>query len=164
LTHYGQHFGEIAYLYDHVKKRYTWAHNLVSLHYSDNQTDYPLYFQLWKPANLEKLEQGLLTAGIRLRESKFALKESNPKKWRHYLLGVWRRHQDKPEMAALYQSKLMIARNLLQRWVDEHPELGTERNGKCAVRRMLCPDVETGQSPVGICQPRSKWSKVFRIA
>jgi len=123
LTHYGQHFDEIAYLYDHVKKRYTWAHNLVSLHYSDDRTDYPVYFQLWKPANLEKLEQGLLAAGIRLRESKFTLKESNPKKWRHYLLGVWRRHQDKPEVAALYQSKLMIARNLLQRWVKEHPDL-----------------------------------------
>ncbi len=46
LTHYGQHFDEIAYLYDHVKERYTWAHNPVSLHYSDDQTDYPLYFQL----------------------------------------------------------------------------------------------------------------------
>ncbi len=80
-------------------------------------------FQLWKPANLEKLEQGLLAAGIRLRESKFALKESNPKKWRRYLLGVWRRHQNKPEVAALYQSKLMIARNLLQQWVEKQPDL-----------------------------------------
>jgi len=123
LTHYGQHFDEIAYLYDHVQKRYTWAHNLVSLHYSDDQTDYPLYFQLWRPANLEKLEQGLQAAGISLRQSKFALKDGNPQKWRQYLLGVWRRHQNKPEVAALYQSKLMIARNLLSKWAKEHPEL-----------------------------------------
>jgi hypothetical protein len=122
LTHYGRHFDEIAFLYDPVEDRYTWAHNLVNLHYSDDQTDYPLYFQLWKPADLDQIERGLLAAGIRLRESKFALKASDPKKWRQYLLGVWRRKQDQPEVAALYQSKLLIARQLLRRWVDEHPE------------------------------------------
>jgi len=35
-------------------------------------------------------------------------------KWRNYLQGVWRRHQHKPEVAALYQSKLIIAEQLLQ--------------------------------------------------
>ena len=123
LTHYGHHFDEIAFLYDSVDDRYTWAHNLVNLHYSDDQTDYPLHFQLWKPADLDKIEQGLQAAKIRLRESKFALKKSDPKKWRQYLLGVWSRKQDKPEVAALYQSKLLIARQLLRRWVDENPEL-----------------------------------------
>jgi hypothetical protein len=123
LTHYGQHFDGIAFLYDSVDDRYTWAHNLVNLHYSDEQTDYPLHFQLWKPADLDKIEQGLQAAGIRLRESKFALKESEPKKWRQYLLGVWSRNQGKPEVAALYQSKLLIARQLLREWVDENPEL-----------------------------------------
>jgi hypothetical protein len=123
LTHYGRHFDEIAFLYDPVDDRYTWAHNLVNLHYSDDQTDYPVHFQLWKPADLDRIEQGLQAAGIRLRESKFALKESNPKKWRQYLLGVWSRKQGKPEVAALYQSKLLIARQLLRRWVDENPEL-----------------------------------------
>jgi hypothetical protein len=122
LTHYGQHFDEIAYLYDPADGRYTWAHNLVNLHYSDDQTDYPLHFQLWRPADLDKIEQGLQAAGIRLRKSKFALKESDPKKWHRYLLGVWSRKQDLPEVAALYQSKLLIARQLLRRWVDEHPE------------------------------------------
>ena len=33
LSHYGQHFDEIAYLYDPVQKGFTWAHNLVTLHY-----------------------------------------------------------------------------------------------------------------------------------
>ena len=123
LTHYGRRFDEIAFLYDTVEKRYTWAHNLVNLHYSDEQTDYPLHFQLWKPADLNKIEQGLQAAGIRLRESKFDLKESDPKKWRQYLLGVWSRKQDMPAVAALYQSKLLIARQMLQRWVNENPEL-----------------------------------------
>jgi hypothetical protein len=49
LTHYGKHFDQIAYLFDHVEKRYTWAHNLVTLHYSDAHTDYPVHFQLWEP-------------------------------------------------------------------------------------------------------------------
>jgi hypothetical protein len=123
LTHFGKHFDEIAYLYDPVKDGYSWAHNLVNLHYSDDQTDYPLSFQLWKPADLDKIEQGLQAAGIRLRASKFALKKCDPKKWRQYLLGVWSRKQDRPEVAALYQSKLWLARQLLRRWVQENPEL-----------------------------------------
>jgi hypothetical protein len=61
----------------------------------------PYLFQLWQPADLEKIEVGLVAAGIKLRQDKFALKESAPKKWRQYLLGVWSRHQGKPEVAAL---------------------------------------------------------------
>jgi hypothetical protein len=122
LTHYGRHFDEIAFLYDPTTKRYTWAHNLVGLHYSDDQTDYPVQFQLWKPADLTRLEHGLPAAGIPLRQSKFALKDSAPKKWRQYLLGVWSRKQGLPAVAELYQSKLLIARQMLRCWVDEHPE------------------------------------------
>ena len=72
---------------------------------------------------MERLERGLQEAGISLRESKFVLKEEDPKKWRQYLPGVWRRHQDCPKMAALYQRRLMIARRLLQQWTDTCPAL-----------------------------------------
>lgn len=123
LTHYGKHFDQISYLYDPTEKRYTWAHDLVNLHYSDDQTDYPVAFQLWKPADLERLESGLQACGIKLRPGKFALKTEDERKWRQYLLGVWRRHQSKPEVAELYQSKLMIARQLLRAWVADHPTL-----------------------------------------
>ena len=123
LVHYGQHFDQIAYLFDPTTKRYVWAHNLVSLHYSDDDTDYPLRFQLWKPTDVEALEKGLLAAGLRLKASKQALKTEAPHKWRNYLQGVWRRYQDKPEVAALYQSKLIIAEQLLQQWVAAHPDL-----------------------------------------
>jgi len=123
LTHYGQHFEQIAYLFDHVERRYTWAHNLVTLHYSDDETDYPVLFQLWKPVDLEKLEQGLLAAGVKVKESKRPLKESAPHKWRQYLLGLWRRSQKKPGVAELYDSKLRIAEQLLQQWVQDHPDL-----------------------------------------
>jgi hypothetical protein len=32
LTHDGHHFEKIAYLYDHTRGCYVWAHNLVNLH------------------------------------------------------------------------------------------------------------------------------------
>jgi hypothetical protein len=123
LTHYGQHFEKIAKLWDPVEEHYVWAHKLVTLHYSDDQIDYPLLFQLWEPADLAGIEAGLLAAGIPLREQKFALKESNPPKWRQYLLGVWRRKQDRPEVAALYASKLLMARHHLAEFVATCPEL-----------------------------------------
>jgi len=123
LTHYGDQFEQIAKLYDHTEGRYVWAHNLVTLHYSDEQTDYPVLFELWRPADLAAIEQGLQAAGIKLKESKQVLKSSTPAKWRQYLLGVWRRHQNKPEVAALYDSKLHIAERLLQQWVKLNPTL-----------------------------------------
>jgi hypothetical protein len=123
LTHYGQDFEQIAKLFDHVSGRYIWAHDLVTLHYSDDDTDYPLLFQLWKPVALEQLEQGLRAAGVPLKASKESLKESDPRKWRGYVLGVWQRRQKKhPELRELYESKLIIAQDLLQQWVTEHPD------------------------------------------
>jgi hypothetical protein len=123
LSHYGDQFEQIAKLYDPAEDRYVWAHNLVTLHYSDEQTDYPVLFELWRPADLATIEQGLRAAGIKLKESKQGLKRSEPAKWRQYLLGVWRRHQNKPEVAVLYDSKLRIAERLLQQWVEGHPTL-----------------------------------------
>lgn len=123
LSHQGKHFDEIAYLYDSSQECYSWAHNLVTLHYSDEVTDYPVEFELWRPADLEKIEAGLGTAQIELKASKQVLKQSAPAKWRQYLLGVWRRHQKKPAVAALYDSKLRIAERLLTHWVAAHPTL-----------------------------------------
>lgn len=123
LMHYGRHFEHIAYLFDPVEKRYVWAHNLVTLHYSDDETDYPLHFQLWKPVDLDKLEQGLLAAGLKIKESKRSWKDSAPHKWRQYLLGVWRRHQNQAGVADLYDSKLRIAEHLLESWGKGHPDL-----------------------------------------
>jgi len=123
LTHYGQDFEQIAKLFDHVTGSYVWAHDLVTLHYSDDDTDYPLLFQLWKPVAVEQLEQGLRAAQVPLKTSKESLKESDPRKWRGYLLGVWQRRQKKyPELRELYESKLIIVQDLLHQWVTEHPD------------------------------------------
>lgn len=122
LAHYGQGFEEIAKLYDSANQTYVWAHNLVTIHYSDDDTDYPVCFQLWKPVELAKLEQGLRQAEVPLKASKEALKESDPAKWRSYVLGVWqRRRQQLPALDELYDSKLTIAQKLLAQWVETHP-------------------------------------------
>ena len=122
LTHYGQHFEKIAYLYASAQQCYVWAHNLVNLHYSDDHTDYPMAFRLWEPADLETIEAGLTAAGIPMRQSKLALKDHDAKKWRQYLLGLWRRHQHKPEVGKLYHSKLLLAQQLLSEFVRAHPQ------------------------------------------
>jgi hypothetical protein len=123
LTHYGEHFDRIAYLYDPTQDHYVWAHNLVNLHYSDDQTDYPVCFRLWEPADLEALVAGLAAAGVRIRESKRVLQEQNPKKWRHYLLNLWRRHQHQPEVQALYQSKLLLGQEMATSFYEAYPDL-----------------------------------------
>ena len=122
LTHYGQDFEQIAMLWDHVSGTYVWAHDLVTIHYSDDETDYPVLFQLWEPVNLEKLEEGIRAAGISLKASKEALKETDPQKWRGYLLGVWRRRQKShAELRELYDSKLIMVQKMLEQWVKAHP-------------------------------------------
>jgi len=123
LSHYGQDFEKIAKLFDHVTQTYVWAHDLVTLHYSDEETDYPVLFQLWEPVEVEKLEAGLRAVGIPLKASKESLKESAPQKWRSYVLGVWQRRQKKhEELRGLYDSKLILVEKMLTQWVAEHPK------------------------------------------
>jgi hypothetical protein len=38
-------------VFDHVTQTYVWAHDLVTLYYSDDETDYPALFQLWEPVD-----------------------------------------------------------------------------------------------------------------
>ena len=122
LIHFGQDFEQITKLWDHVSGTYVWAHDLVTIHYSDDETDYPVLFELWEPVDLEKLEKGIRAAGIPLKASKEAFKETDPQKWRGYLLGVWRRRQKShSELQELYDSKLIMVEKLLQQWVESHP-------------------------------------------
>ena len=79
LTHYGKHFEKIAYLYDHTQGCYVWAHNLVNLHYSDDQTDYPVDFQLWEPVAVDALEAGLKAAGNPIRTQVYPEREQSEK-------------------------------------------------------------------------------------
>jgi hypothetical protein len=122
LSHFGKEFEKIAILWDHVSGSYVWAHDLVTVHYSDDETDYPVLFQLWEPVDIEKLEAGMRQAKIPIKASKEQLKTRDPQKWRGYLLGVWqRRLKAHPEICELYDSKLIMAQKMLQAWVDKHP-------------------------------------------
>jgi hypothetical protein len=123
LRHFGQDFEQIAQLWDHVSGSYVWAHDLVTVHYSDDDTDYPVVFQLWEPVDLEKLEQGMRAAQIPIKASKEILKDTDPQKWGGYLLGVWQRRQKgHPEIRELYDSKLIMVQKLLEERQKTHPD------------------------------------------
>jgi hypothetical protein len=134
LSHFGHHFEEIAWLYDSAQHCFVWAHNLVTIHYSDDSTDYPVLFQLWKPADLARIEAGLKAADVRLKESKQSLKTTAPVKWRQYLLGVWRRHAHKPEVAALYKANCGSPSSCLA-------------NGRQAILGRTCPSPSIAGTP-----------------
>ena len=70
LTHFGQDFEQIAKLWDQVSGSYVWAHDLVTVHLMDDETDYPVLFQLWEPVDLEKLEQGMRQLRSRSKPAK----------------------------------------------------------------------------------------------
>lgn len=69
------------------------------------------------------MEAGLQAAGVGLRARKVVLKQTDPKKWRHSLLSLWRRHQQKPEVQRLSHSKLVLAQQRLRQFCTEHPDL-----------------------------------------
>ena len=112
----------MASLYDSAQQCYVWAHHLVNLHDRDDQTDYPIDFRLWEPADLEPLETGLTAAGVTIRQRKWALKDDDPNKWRQYVLGLWRRHQHQPAVKNLYQSKLLVAQQILREFFNAHSQ------------------------------------------
>ncbi len=58
-----------------------------------------------------------------MKESKQALKQTAPDKWRQYLISLWRRKQKQPKVADLYESKVKIAEQLVSEWVQAHPNL-----------------------------------------
>jgi hypothetical protein len=99
-----------------------WAHTLVNRHYSDEQTDYRVAFQFWEPAEGEGLEAGLTGAGVLIRPRKYVRKEQAPPKGRNSRLGLWRRHQHRPEVQRIYHSKVLSAQQLLTQFGAAHPE------------------------------------------
>lgn len=124
LPHYGECFDNISNLYDTDRKCFTYAHNLVTLHYSDDQVDYPTYYKLWLPPDLEKIEAFFDQAGVYINPDKRVLKHTKPSEWRSYLLQRYQYKQYKfPELPKIYQSKLWIGRHLLEQFFERHPDL-----------------------------------------
>ncbi|TAK37471.1 MAG: hypothetical protein EPO28_11845 [Saprospiraceae bacterium] len=71
LKHYGRHFDKIYCHYDYVHKCYRWAHDLVTLHYSDDLTDYPVLYRLWEPPDLEAVANYLRDHGFVINGQKW---------------------------------------------------------------------------------------------
>ena len=104
--------------------RYVRAHNLVTLHYSDDQTDYPIDYQFWKAVNVEALESALDAQGVFINPTKRANKADLGKKWRHYLLDRYSVYQyKKPALQQTYKTKLHLGLEMFEAFCGQYPDL-----------------------------------------
>jgi len=120
LIHYGKHFDNIAYLYDHSTDSHVWAHNLVNLHYSDDSVDYPALFELWKPLEIEKLEAALASIDA-IKPKKKLLKEEDPVRWKKHLLYLSKKNKEEPVVQQAYRSKIVIGQDQLSYFFKQYP-------------------------------------------
>ena len=79
LSHQGEHFDGIYRLWDYVNKRYTMAHDLITLHYSDNQTDYPVDYKLWEAPDWDAVASHFKSIGVHINEEiPYSSREEKP--------------------------------------------------------------------------------------
>lgn len=123
LSHYGKHFDNIYYHYDYVDHCYRWAHDLVSLYYSDDQTDYPVYWQLWEPPDWEAVAQYLMKQDFTINQGKWENRHSQAQQWRNYIRSRYRVGRKRyPEVVNIYKTKLHIAQELLEQFCRTYPQ------------------------------------------
>lgn len=124
LKHYGKCFDNISYQWDYTDKRFCWSHDLVTLHYSDDETDYPVYFKLWKPADWSKVIDFYREKDVYVNESKVELEQKDPKAYRDYARDLHKRKADKfPSVKKIYKTKLDIAEDLVAKFKAQYPDL-----------------------------------------
>jgi len=123
LKHYGKHIANIYYLYDYVNKCYRWSHDLVTLYYSDDQTDYPVYHRLWDPPNWEQVADFLRNKGVTISKEKWENRFTEAQKWRNYIRSRYRVGRKKhPDVKQVYKTKLHIAEDLLAQFIERYPD------------------------------------------
>lgn len=123
LKHYGKHFDNIYYHYDYVHKCYRWAHDLVTLHYSDDLTDYPVLWRMWEPPDWEAVATYLREQGFVINEEKWNSRYDQPQKWRNYIRSRYRIGREKhPGVVDIYKSKNLIALDLLRNFCSMYPD------------------------------------------
>lgn len=123
LKHYGKHFDNIYYHYDYVHKCYRWAHDLVTLHYSDDQTDYPVYYQLWEPPDWEAVAHFFMEKGFTINGPKWAKRHKEAQKWRNYIRARYKEGRKKyPEVKDIYKTKNHIGEELIRRFCSHYPQ------------------------------------------
>ena len=123
LSHYGKKMDNIYKLYDYVHQHYTMAHNLVSVHYSDDQTDYPVAHELWVPADWETIALKMKDLNIHINENRWETRTTQPSKWRDYIRDRFRTYKGRhAELRCLYQSKIDIGLSLLRQFRANYPD------------------------------------------
>lgn len=123
LTHYGKHFFNIYYHYDYVHKCYRWAHDLVSLYYSDDQTDYPVFYQLWEPPDWEAVAEYFRSVGVTIKADKWEGRHQAPQAWRNYIRARYKsQRKGFPAVLEIYRTKNHIAEGLLRQFRDQYPD------------------------------------------
>ena len=122
LIHYGKNFDQISFLYDHSTNSYVWAHNLVNLHYSDDQVDYPTFFEIWKPLQVDQLEKALRELNA-IKPKKEFLKETSAKKWKQHLLYLSKKYPEEEKIQQVYRNKIVIGQDLLRQFFEQYADL-----------------------------------------
>ncbi|MEM9889098.1 MAG: transposase [Bacteroidota bacterium] len=123
LKHYGKGFDDIYYHYDYVNKCFSWAHDLVTLYYSDDQTDYPVDWHLWQPPDWEAVARFFMQQNYTINSTHWERRKEQPQKWRNYIRSRYRAGRKKyPEVLSIYKTKLHLAADLLRRFRAKYPE------------------------------------------
>lgn len=127
LSHYGKHIEHIEHIYnmwDDVYNHYTMAHNLVSLPYSDDKTDYPIYHTLWEPPDWDLVAQKMQDLSIHVNPQKWESRKEDVKKWRNYIHDRYKDYQYKrPELQEVYKTKIFNGLDMLRRFQQNYPHL-----------------------------------------
>jgi hypothetical protein len=124
LKHYGQCFDLIYNLRDYVGGGYSWAHDLITLNYSDEQTDYPVYYQLWEPPDWEAVAVFLKEKDFAINEDQWDHRHENPQQWCNYMRSRYQSGRKKhPEVLDIYKTKVHIAEDLLRKFCEAYPGL-----------------------------------------
>ena len=124
LKHYGKCFDNIYNQYDYVHKCYRWCHDLVTLHYNDNHTDYPVFYQLWDPPDWEAVAQFLIKKGFTINQDKWDKREQESQKWLNYIRARYRAGRKKyPDLVQIYKTKIHVAEDLLRKFSQQYPQL-----------------------------------------
>ena len=109
---------------DYTDGCFRWCHDLVTLHYSDDQVDYPVYFKLWEPADWIAVLDFFRNKGVKINEEKVKLQAEDPKKFRDYARDVHKRKAMKyPSIKKIYKTKLDIAEDLVAQFKANYPNL-----------------------------------------
>lgn len=124
LSHYGRHFEHIYWTWDHVNKHYTFGHYLVSLHYSDDKTDYPINRTFWLPPDWEKVALKMRELNIHINDDKWKNRHKEVAKWRTYMRDRYNDYSYKrPELVSVYKTKPFFGLDMLRQFRRQYPDI-----------------------------------------